>query len=103
LLAQDAIASQQVATQESLVKQYEGTLATDKALVANARLQLSYTKITAPINGRLGLRLVDQGNIMIKAANATGLAIITRIQPISVVFTIPEDALPSVMQQLVVY
>ena len=99
LLAQDSIASQQVATQESLVKQYEGTVATDKALVANARLQLSYTKITAPISGRLGLRLVDQGN-MIKAADATGLAIITQIQPISVVFTIPEDALPSVMQQL---
>jgi multidrug efflux system membrane fusion protein len=99
LLAQDSIASQQVATQESQVKQYDGTVATDKALVANARLQLSYTKITAPINGRLGLRLVDQGN-MIKAVDATGLAIITQIQPISVVFTIPEDALPAVMQQL---
>jgi multidrug efflux system membrane fusion protein len=99
LLTQDSIAAQQVATQESLVKQYQGTVATDKALVANAKLQLSYTKITAPISGRLGLRLVDQGN-MIKASDATGLAVITQVQPISVVFTLPEDALPSVTQQL---
>jgi multidrug efflux system membrane fusion protein len=98
LLAQDSIASQQVATQESLVKQYQGTVTTDKALVANAKLQLSYTKITAPISGRLGLRLVDQGN-MIKASDATGLAVITQVQPISVVFTLPEDAVPAVMQQ----
>jgi multidrug efflux system membrane fusion protein len=99
LLAQDSIASQQVATQESLVKQYQGTAATDKAIVANAKLQLSYTRITAPISGRLGLRLVDQGNI-IKASDASGLAVITQIQPISVVFTLPEDALPTVMPSL---
>jgi len=99
LLAQDSIAAQQVATQESLVKQYQGTVAIDKAIVANAKLQLSYTQITAPISGRLGLRLVDQGNI-IKATDATGLAVITQIQPISVVFTLPEDALPSVMKSL---
>lgn len=99
LLAQDSIASQQVATQESLVKQYQGTVATDKAQVANAKLQLSYSKITAPISGRLGLRLVDQGN-MIKASDATGLAVITQVQPISVIFTLPEDALPSLTQQL---
>jgi multidrug efflux system membrane fusion protein len=99
LLAQDSIAAQQVATQESLVKQYQGTVATDKAIVANAKLQLSYTKITAPISGRLGLRLVDQGNI-IKASDAAGLAVITQIQPISVVFTLPEDVLPTVMKSL---
>jgi len=99
LLAQDSIAAQQVATQESLVKQYQGTVATDKALVANAKLQLSYTQITAPISGRLGLRVVDQGN-MIKASDATGLAVITQTQPIAVVFTLPEDALPAVMPSL---
>ncbi len=99
LLAQDSIAAQQVATQESLVKQYQGTVATDKAQVANAKLQLSYTRITAPISGRLGLRLVDQGNI-IKASDTAGLAVITQIQPITVVFTLPEDAVPAVMQQL---
>jgi membrane fusion protein, multidrug efflux system len=99
LLAQDSIAAQQVATQESLVKQYQGTVDTDKALVANTKLQLSYTKITAPISGRLGLRLVDQGNI-IKASDTAGLAVITQIQPISVVFTLPEDALPAVMKSL---
>ncbi|MFI3219453.1 MAG: MdtA/MuxA family multidrug efflux RND transporter periplasmic adaptor subunit [Methylococcales bacterium] len=99
LLAQDSIATQQVATQASLVKQYQGTVATDKALVANAKLQLSYTKITSPISGRVGLRLVDQGN-MIKASDAAGLAVITQIQPIAVVFTLPEDAVPAVMKQL---
>lgn len=99
LLAQDSIAAQQVATQESLVKQYQGTVATDKAVVANAKLQLSYTKITAPISGRLGLRLVDQGN-MIKASDTSGLAVITQVQPIAVVFTLPEDALPAVMPSL---
>lgn len=99
LLAQDSIATQQVATQASLVKQYQGIVATDKALVANAKLQLSYTKITAPISGRLGLRLIDQGNI-IKATDAAGLAVITQIQPIAVVFTLPEDSVPSVMKQL---
>ena len=99
LLAQDSIAAQQVATQASLVKQYQGTVATDRALVDNAKLQLSYSKITAPISGRLGLRLVDQGN-MIKASDASGLAVITQIQPISVVFTLPEDSLPAVRQLL---
>ncbi len=99
LLKQDSISAQQTATQESLVKQYQGTVAIDQALLANAKLQLSYTKITAPISGRLGLRLVDQGNI-VHANDANGLAVITQIQPISVVFTLPEDALPTVMQQL---
>jgi membrane fusion protein, multidrug efflux system len=99
LLAQDSIAAQQVATQESLVKQYQGVVTSDKAQVANAKLQLSYSKITAPINGRLGLRLVDQGNL-IKAADAQGLAVITQVQPISVVFTLPEDTLPAINQRL---
>lgn len=99
LLAQDSIAAQQVATQASLLKQYEGTVATDRALVDNAKLQLSYSKITAPISGRLGLRPVDQGN-MIKASDASGLAVITQIQPISVIFTLPEDTLPAIRQRL---
>ena len=98
LLAQDSIAAQQVATQDSLVKQYQGTVATDKAAVANAKLQLSYTKISAPISGRLGLRLVDQGN-MVKATDTQGLAVITQVQPISVIFTLPEDALSSLKQK----
>lgn len=99
LLEQDSISAQQTVTQASLVKQYQGTVAIDRALVANAKLQLSYTNITAPITGRLGLRLVDPGN-MVRANDTNGLVIITQIQPISVVFSLPEDALPSVMQQL---
>lgn len=99
LLEQDSISVQQAVTQASLVKQYQGTVAMDRAAVANAKLQLSYTKITAPINGRVGLRLVDQGNI-IHANDANGLVVITQTQPISVVFTLPEDVLPVVTQQL---
>lgn len=99
LLAQDSISVQQTTTQESLVKQYQGTVAIDQAAVANAKLQLSYTKITAPISGRLGLRLVDQGN-MLHASDANGLVVITQIQPINVVFTLPEDTLPALMQQI---
>ena len=64
----------------------------DRGLVANAKLQLSYARITAPISGRLGLRLVDQGN-MVKASDTNGLVVITQIQPIAVVFTLPEDDL----------
>jgi multidrug efflux system membrane fusion protein len=99
LLQQDSISAQQTATQESLVKQYQGTVSVDQALLDTAKLQLSYTRITAPISGRLGLRLVDQGN-MVHANDANGLVVITQIQPISVIFTLPEDALPSVMRQL---
>jgi multidrug efflux system membrane fusion protein len=98
LLEQDSIAAQQTVTQESLVKQYKGTVEMDRGLLANAKLQLSYARITAPITGRLGLRLVDQGNI-VHASDANGLAVITQIQPIAVVFTLPEDDLPAVMKQ----
>ena len=98
LLEQDSIAAQQTVTQESLIKQYRGTVEMDRGLVANAKLQLSYARITAPITGRLGLRLVDQGNI-VHASDANGLAVITQIQPIAVVFTLPEDELQSVMKQ----
>jgi len=98
LLEQDSIAAQQTITQESLVKQHRGTVGIDRGLVANAKLQLSYARITAPIAGRLGLRLVDQGNI-VQASDANGLAVITQIQPIAVVFTLPEDDLQSVMKQ----
>lgn len=98
LLEQDSIAAQQTVTQESVVKQNQGTVEIDRGLVANAKLQLSYARITAPITGRLGLRLVDQGNI-VHAADANGLAVITQIQPIAVVFTLPEDNLQAVMKQ----
>jgi multidrug efflux system membrane fusion protein len=99
LLAQDSIARQQLDAQEALVKQYEGTVKVDQAQVDNARLQLGYTKITAPISGRLGLRQLDAGNI-IHQSDAAGLVVITQVDPITVVFTIPQDNLPRVLKQL---
>jgi membrane fusion protein, multidrug efflux system len=99
LLAQDSIAKQQLDAQEALVKQFEGTVKVDQAQVDNAKLQLSYTRITAPISGRLGLRQMDAGNI-IRASDTTGLVVITQVDPITVVFTIPQDNLPRVLKQL---
>jgi membrane fusion protein, multidrug efflux system len=98
LLNQDSIAAQQAITQEWLVKQYQGTVEMDRGLVANAKLQVSYSRINSPITGRIGIRLVDQGNI-VHAADAGGLAVITQIQPIAVIFTMPEDTVPAVMGQ----
>src|SRR6266446_3388097 len=99
LYAQDSIAKQQVDTQEALVRQYEGTVKFDQGQIDNARLQLTYSRITAPISGRLGLRLVDAGNI-VRAGDANGLVVITQIQPIAAVFTIPQDNLPAVLARL---
>ena len=99
LLKQDAIPSQQLDTQKALVAQYEGNIKTDQANIDNAQLQLTYAKITAPIGGRIGLRQVDPGNI-VHAADTTGLLVITQLQPISVLFTIPEDNLPQVLKKL---
>jgi len=99
LLAQDSIAKQQVDQQAALVKQLEGTVKIDQSMVDNAKLQLSYTNITAPIGGRLGLKVVDPGN-QVHQSDANGVATITQIDPMSVVFTIPQDALPKVTQRL---
>jgi multidrug efflux system membrane fusion protein len=99
LVEQDSIPRQQLDTQVSLVQQYEGAVKTDQGQVDNAKLQLTYCRITAPIGGRIGLRLVDTGNI-VHAADATGLVVITQLQPITVVFTIPEDNIPAVLDKL---
>ena len=99
LLAQDSIAEQQLSTQAALVRQYEGTVKLDIGQVDNAKLQVEYTRITAPISGRLGLRQVDPGNI-VRATDANGLVVITQLQPITVVFSIPEDSLTAVMKKL---
>ena len=98
LLAQDSIAAQQMVTQEALINQYKGIIEIDRGLVANAKLQVSYTRITSPITGRLGLRLVDQGNI-VHINDTNGLVVITQIQPISVIFSLPEDRVHSVMKK----
>src|SRR5260221_1153845 len=99
LYAQDSIAKQQVDTQEALVRQYEGTIKFDQGQIDNAKLQLIYARITAPISGRLGLRLVDPGTI-VRAGDANGLVVITQLQPMTAIFTIPQDNLPGVMQRL---
>jgi len=99
LLAKDSIAKQQVDTQEALVGQLKGTVLSDQAQVDNARLQLSYTRVTAPISGRLGLRQVDLGNI-VHASDTTGLVTITQTQPIAVVFAVPEAYLPQINLRL---
>ncbi|TWA60812.1 multidrug efflux system membrane fusion protein [Azospirillum baldaniorum] len=99
LVKQDSIAKQQRDTQESLVQQYEGTVKADQVAVENAKLNLSYTRITAPVSGRAGLRLVDPGNY-VTAGEAGGLVVITQVQPISVLFTLPEDNIPAIMARL---
>lgn len=96
LFRQNSIAQQQVDAQRAQVQQLLGQAKTDQAAVDDARLQLSYTRITAPIDGRLGLRKVDVGN-MVRASDATGLITITRSHPIDVVFAIPQASLLDVL------
>ncbi len=99
LWQQDSIPKQQLDTQAALVTQYEGAIKTDQAQIDNARLQLTYSRICAPISGRVGLRLVDPGN-MVHATDQGGLLVITQLQPITVIFPIPEDNLPPVLENL---
>jgi len=99
LFKQDSIAKQQVDTQASLVRQYEGAVRMDASQVDNARLQLAYSRITAPVSGRLGLRQVDPGNI-VHAGDQNGIVVITQLEPISVLFTVPQDLLPALMKRL---
>src|SRR5271166_1247039 len=98
LLKQNAIQEQQLATQTALVVQDEGIVKTDQGLIDAVKVNLIYTKITAPISGRVGLRLVDAGNI-VHASDTNGLVVITQIQPITVIFTIAEDQLQVVLQK----
>jgi membrane fusion protein, multidrug efflux system len=99
LWRQDSIPKQQLDTQEALLRQYEGNVKIDQGQIDNAKLQLVYCRITAPISGRVGLRLVDPGNI-IRAADPTGLVVITQLQPIAVLFSLPEDNIPQVLGRL---
>jgi len=99
LLSQDAIPQQQLATQEATVRQLEASIRSDQGQIDSARLNITYSRITAPVSGRVGLRLVDQGNI-VHATDANGLVVITQLQPITVIFTIPADHLPEVQAQL---
>ena len=93
------ISKQQLDTQDSLVGQLQGAIGGDQAMIANAKLNLTYTRITAPISGRVGLRLVDPGNI-VHAADPNGLLLLTQMHPIAVIFTLPEDQLATVAQHM---
>ncbi|MGA2314768.1 MAG: MdtA/MuxA family multidrug efflux RND transporter periplasmic adaptor subunit [Thermodesulfobacteriota bacterium] len=99
LWEQDSISKQQLDTQEALVRQLEGAIKTDQGQIDSAKLNLVYCQITAPISGRVGLRLVDPGNI-VHASDVNGLVVITQVQPITVIFPIPEDSLPQVLARL---
>ena len=95
LLAQDSIARQEVDTQAATVKQLEGTVMADRAAVGTARLNLGFARITAPVSGRVGLRVVDVGNY-IGAGDTNGVAVITTLSPIDVEFTVPQDDVPRI-------
>ena len=99
LLAQDSIAAQQVTTQEALVDQYRGAVKTDQGQIASAKLQITYSRVTAPVAGRVGLRLVDPGNI-VQTTDASGIVVITQLQPITVVFPIPQVHLPVILGRM---
>lgn len=99
LVQQDSIARQQYDTQVALVRQYEAALVIDQALVDAAKLNVAYTRITSPLTGKIGLRMVDKGNY-VTMGDATSICVIIQVQPISVLFTIPEDSLPQVRDRL---
>jgi multidrug efflux system membrane fusion protein len=94
-----AMSQQQVDTQKATADQFEGAVRADQAAIDNAKLQIDYCHITAPVAGRIGLRLVDVGNI-VHATDANPMLVITQLQPISVIFTLPEDSLPAVVQRM---
>ena len=94
-----AMSQQQVDTQQATADQLEGTVRTDQAAINSAKLNLIYCNITAPVSGRIGLRLVDPGNI-VHAADTTAMFVITQLQPIAVIFTLPEDSLPNVAKHM---
>lgn len=99
LYQEGVIPKQQLDTQQAQVGTFEGAIKADLATIDNAKLQITYSHITAPISGRVGLRLVDIGNI-VHASDTNGLVVITQLQPISIVFTLPQDQLPQVMARM---
>jgi membrane fusion protein, multidrug efflux system len=99
LIPSGSIAQQQVDTQKALVDQLEGTVRNDQAQIDAAKLNITYSRITAPFNGRVGLRQVDPGNI-VHASDTNPMLILTQLQPIAVIFTLPEDVLPRVAKQM---
>ncbi len=99
LVKQNAAPEQQLVTQKALVAQYQGAVKTDEGVIASAKLSLTYSRITAPLTGRIGLRLVDPGNI-VSAGGSGGLLVITQVQPMSVIFSIAEDHVAPVVRKV---
>ncbi|HEY5078310.1 MAG TPA: efflux RND transporter periplasmic adaptor subunit [Opitutaceae bacterium] len=99
LSTQDSISKQQVDAERALVSQYQGMVKQNQGAVDNAALNLGYCHVTAPISGRVGLRLVDQGNY-VSPGDSTGLVILAQVKPITVIFTLPEDDIPQVLKQV---
>ncbi len=99
LNSQDSIARQQVDTQQALVRQDEGTIQSDQGQIDSAKLNLVYCHIVSPVDGRVGLRQVDAGNY-VQTSDANGIVVLTQLQPISVIFTQPEDRLPAITARL---
>jgi membrane fusion protein, multidrug efflux system len=99
LFKEGVIPQQQLDTQAALVGQFDGAIKSDQSQIDNAKLQLTYSRITAPISGRVGLRLVDSGNI-VHANDTNGIVVITQLQPIAVLFSLPQDQLPQVTAKL---
>ncbi len=99
LLSQDSISKQQVDTQAALVRQYEGTIASDQGAIDSARLQLTYARVTAPISGRVGLRQVDPGNI-VHPSDSNGLVTIAQVEPVTVIYPVPEDNVPRIVKRM---
>jgi len=99
LWRQDSISQQTLATQLALVKQLEGTVQFDQGLIQTTEVNLTYCKIISPIDGRIGLRLVDPGNF-VQTSDTSGIAVVNTLNPITVIFSIPEDSIPEVMQNM---
>lgn len=99
LWKQDSISQQQLATQESLVKQLEGSVLTDQGLIAATKVSLIYTNIISPVDGRIGLRFVDAGNF-VQTSDTNGIAVVNTLDPITVIFTIPETKIPEVREKI---
>lgn len=99
LWRQDSIAQQTLATQQALVEQYEGAIKIDEGLIQSTKVSLIYCRIISPIDGRIGLRLVDAGNV-VQTGDTTGLAEITTLNPITVIFALPEDNVPQIIPQV---
>jgi len=99
LVAQNSIARQQAEDQAYIVKQNQGSVLTDQALIAQQKLNITYCHIVSPVTGRVGIRIVDPGNY-VQTSDTNGLAVVTQLQPISVIFSLPEDQIPDVMAQM---